>query len=148
MYADITWTAFMGERIPDKINKVFQVVRQARDRGVDFLRAGFEERNRPRGWEVDDVVRESIRQAGYEESFVHRTGHNLGQDIHGNGVNFDNLETHDTRQVIPGIGCTIEPGIYLEGEFGVRSEINVFFAQAGPEVTTPPQKEVWRTTDN
>ncbi len=148
VHADITWTAFMGERVPEKISKIFQIVRQARDRGVDFLRAGFEEKNLPQGWEVDDVVRESIRRAGYEKFFVHRTGHNLGQEIHGNGVHFDNLETHDTRLVIPGIGCTIEPGIYLEGEFGVRSEINVFFAQPGPEVTTPPQEEVWRVGEH
>jgi len=106
----------------------------------------FEDNNLPQGWEVDDVVRQSIRQAGYEEFFVHRTGHNLGQEVHGNGVHFDNLETHDTRLVIPGIACTIEPGIYLEGKFGVRSEINVFFSQDGPEVTTPPQEEIWKPT--
>ena len=145
--ADITWTAFMGERVPEKISKIFQVVRQARDRGVAFLRKRFEENHLPQGWEVDDVVRESIRQAGYGKDFVHRTGHNLGQELHGNGVHFDNLETHDTRLVIPGIACTIEPGIYLAGEFGIRSEINVFFSQQGPEVTTPPQEEVWRMAD-
>ena len=144
VYADITWTGFMSEQVPERHSDFFQVVRQARDQGVDFLRERFEENNLPQGWEVDDVVRESIRQAGYEEFFVHRTGHNLGQEVHGNGVHFDNLETHDTRLVIPGIACTIEPGIYLEGEFGVRSEINVFFSQDGPEVTTPPQEEVWK----
>jgi len=149
VYADITWTGFMSEQVPERHSEVFQVVRQARDQGVDFLRERFEGNNLPQGWEVDDVVRESIRQAGYEEFFVHRTGHNLGQEVHGNGVHFDNLETHDTRLVIPGIACTLEPGIYLEGEFGVRSEINVFFSQQGPEVTTPPQEEVWKlTTDN
>ena len=88
------------------------------------------------------MVPESIRQAGYAEFFVHRTGHNLGQEVHGKGVHFDNLETHDTRFVIPGIACTIEPGIYLDGKFGVRSEINVLFSQQGPEVMTPPQEEV------
>ncbi len=149
VYADITWTGFMNEQVPERHSEVFQIVRQARDQGVDFLRERFEGNNLPQGWEVDDVVRESIRQAGYKEFFVHRTGHNLGQEVHGNGVHFDNLETHDTRLVIPGIACTLEPGIYLEGEFGVRSEINVFFSQQGPEVTTPPQEEVWKlTTDN
>ena len=149
VYADITWTGLMSEKVPKRHSEVFQVVRQARDQGVDFLRKRFEENNLPQGWEVDEVVRESIRQAGYEEFFVHRTGHNLGQEVHGNGVHFDNLETHDTRLVIPGIACTLEPGIYLEGEFGVRSEINVFFSQDGPEVTTPPQEEVWKlTTDS
>ncbi|MDA2924707.1 M24 family metallopeptidase [Acidobacteria bacterium AH-259-L09] len=142
VYADITWTAFLGEPLPDKIGEIFKIVCRARDRGVDFLRQRFEARNPPQGWEVDDAVREIIRQAGYEKFFVHRSGHNLGQEVHGNGVHFDNLETHDTRLVIPGVACTIEPGIYLTGEFGVRSEINIYVSERGPEVTTPPQDEV------
>jgi Xaa-Pro aminopeptidase len=146
VYADITWTGLMSEQVPKRHSEVFQVVRQARDQGVNFLRQRFEKNNLPQGWEVDEVVRESIRKAGFAEFFVHRTGHNLGQEVHGNGVHFDNLETHDTRLVIPGIACTIEPGIYLEGEFGVRSEINVFFSLDGPEVTTPPQEKVWKLT--
>ena len=141
-YADITWNASLGPDVPDKINQVFQVVRQARDRGVEFLRECFEAHRVPQGWEVDDAVREVVRQAGYADFFVHRTGHNLGRELHGNGVNFDNLETHDTRLVIPGVACTIEPGIYLEGEFGIRSEINVFLSEEGPEITTPPQEEL------
>ena len=144
VYADITWTGLMSKQVPEKHSEIFQVVRQARDQGVDFLRERFEGNNLPQGWEVDKVVRESIRQAGYAEFFVHRTGHNLGREVHGNGVHFDNLETHDTRLVIPGIACTIEPGIYLEGKFGVRSEINVFFSQDGPEITTPPQEKIWK----
>lgn len=142
VYADITWTAFVGKPLPDKIGEIFKIVRRARDQGVDFLRQRFEARNPPQGWEVDDAVREIIRQAGYEKFFVHRSGHNLGQEVHGNGVHFDNLETHDTRLVIPGVACTIEPGIYLTGEFGVRSEINIYVSERGPEVTTPPQDEV------
>jgi Xaa-Pro aminopeptidase len=142
VYADITWNAYLGPEVPDRIKEVFQVVRQARDRGVEFLRECFQADRLPRGWEVDDAVRETIRQAGYADVFVHRTGHNLGRELHGNGVNFDNLETHDTRLVIPGIACTIEPGIYLEREFGIRSEINVFLSEEGPEVTTPPQEEL------
>ena len=141
-YADITWNAYLGPEVPDRIQEVFQAVHRARDRGVEFLRECFQADHLPRGWEVDDAVRETIRQAGYADFFVHRTGHNLGQELHGNGVNFDNLETHDTRLVIPGIACTIEPGIYLEGEFGIRSEINVFLSEEGPEVTTPPQGEL------
>ena len=142
VYADITWNAYLGPEVPDRIKEVFQVVRQARDRGGEFLRECFQADRLPRGWEVDDAVRETIRQAGYADVFVHRTGHNLGRELHGNGVNFDNLETHDTRLVIPGIACTIEPGIYLEREFGIRSEINVFLSEEGPEVTTPPQEEL------
>jgi Xaa-Pro dipeptidase len=145
-YADITWNAYLGPEVPDKINEVFQVVRQARDRGVEFLRECFKANRVPQGWEVDDAVRETVRQAGYADFFVHRTGHNLGRELHGNGVNFDNLETHDTRLVIPGVTCSIEPGIYLEGEFGIRSEINVFFSEQGPEVTTPAQGEIIRLT--
>ncbi|MEE2821786.1 MAG: M24 family metallopeptidase [Acidobacteriota bacterium] len=141
-YGDITWTAYLGAEIPHKIRKVFQVVRKARDRGVEFLQECFGANRIPQGWEVDDAVRGTIKRAGYAECFVHRTGHNLGRELHGNGANFDNLETHDTRLVIPGIACTIEPGIYLEGEFGIRSEINVFLSSDGPEVTTPPQNEI------
>jgi Xaa-Pro aminopeptidase len=90
---------------------------------------------------VDDQVRAVIGEAGYGEFFVHRTGHNIAREVHGNGVNFDNLETHDTRQVIQGLICTIEPGIYLP-EFGVRSEINILVQEAGIEITTPSQKEL------
>jgi Xaa-Pro aminopeptidase len=141
-YGDITWNAYLGPEVPPRINQVFQVVRQARTRGVDFLRECFQTDQVPQGWEVDDAVREVVRQAGYADFFVHRTGHNLGRELHGHGVNFDNLETHDTRLVIPGVACTIEPGIYLEGEFGIRSEINVFLSEEGPEVTTPPQEKI------
>ena len=142
VYADITWTAFLGHEPTDEIRQVFEVVRQARDQGVDFLRQRCEAGSPPQGWEVDEAVRTVVREAGYGEFFIHRTGHNLGREVHGNGVHFDNLETHDTRQVIPGIGCTIEPGIYLPGKFGVRSEINVYLSPKGPEVTTPTQDEL------
>ena len=143
VYADITWAGFFGEAIPAEFKRVFDIVRRGRDRGIEFLHQRIASGDSPQGWEVDDKVREVIRQAGYEKFFVHRTGHNLGQEVHGNGVNFDNLETHDTRHLIPGIACTIEPGIYLE-KFGIRSEINVYISPRGPEVTTPPQQEIWR----
>lgn len=141
VYADITWTAFLGAHAPERHQQVFEVVKQARDQGVEMLRRRLGEGDALQGWEVDDAVRSVIREAGYGEFFVHRTGHNLGQEVHGNGVNFDNLETHDTRRVIPGIACTIEPGIYLE-DFGVRSEVNVYVCERGLEVTTPPQDRV------
>lgn len=141
VFADITWNGYFGETVPEPIQSVFKVVRSARDRGVRFLQHRHAGGRLPQGWEVDDAVRGVIRKAGYEDLFVHRTGHNLGQAVHGNGVNFDNLETHDTRQVIGGIGCTIEPGIYLR-EFGIRSEIDVYISREGVEVTTPPQKSV------
>ena len=139
VYADITWNAFFGQTPSEQMLEVFDVVRRARDRGVDFLNERLSQGQIPRGWEVDDAVREVIQGEGYGEFFIHRTGHNLGTDPHGNGVNFDNTETHDERRVIPGLLCTIEPGIYLE-EFGVRSEINVSISEGGAEVTTTAQQ--------
>ena len=141
VYADITWNAFFGETPPGQIIQVFDLVRQARDRGVEFLRERIAQNQHPQGWEVDDAVREVIRSGGFEDSFIHRTGHNLGVEPHGNGVNFDNLETHDERGVIPGLLCTIEPGIYLD-QFGVRSEINISISKSGVEVTTTPQDQI------
>jgi Xaa-Pro dipeptidase len=141
VYADITWTAFYGREAPERIQTMFNIVRQARDRGAAFLRQAVDQGRIPQGWQVDDEVRAVIREAGYGEHFVHRTGHSLGREVHGNGVNFDNLETHDTRAFIPGVACTIEPGIYLP-DFGVRSEINIYFGRGGPEVTTPPQQSL------
>ncbi len=142
IFADITWTACFGSTVPDRISEVFDVVTRARDKGFELLAERSAASRTVQGWEVDDAVRQVTRDAGLSEYFVHRTGHNLGHDSpHGDGVNFDNLETHDTRDVIPGVGCTIEPGIYLP-EFGVRSEINVYMAPGGPEITTPPQKEL------
>ena len=141
VYADITWTGFFGEAPPQRHKEVFEIVRRARDQGVEFLSQRMQAGNPPQGWEIDDAVRAVIREAGYGKFFLHRTGHNLGRAVHGNGVHFDNLETHDTRQVIPGIACTIEPGIYLEN-FGIRSELNVYIAEDGPQVTTPLQAEI------
>ncbi len=141
VYADITWNGFFGDQLPPRIGEIFEIVKRSRDNAVDFLNRRFAAGDYPQGWEVDDAAREVIERAGYGAHFVHRTGHNIGQEDHGNGVNFDNLETHDTRRIVPGITCSIEPGIYLP-EFGVRSEINVHFAPSGPEITTPSQDSV------
>ncbi|HSR50780.1 MAG TPA: M24 family metallopeptidase [Acidobacteriota bacterium] len=144
VFADITWTAYFGSEVPDKISQVFEVVRSGRDAGFELLRQRWEQGAPVEGWEVDDAARKVISEAGYGDDFVHRLGHNLGEETHGNGVNFDNLETHDVRQVIPGIGCTIEPGVYLP-EFGIRSEIDVYMdPEKGPQITTPPQNELLR----
>lgn len=140
VFADITWTGYFGEP-PARIRQIFEIVAEARDQGTKRLRENFEEGKLTQGWEVDDAVRGVIERAGYGDTFIHRTGHNLGQMVHGNGVNFDNLESHDNREVIPGIACTIEPGIYLE-ELGVRSEINIYVGDSGLEVTTEVQKEL------
>lgn len=142
VFADITWTAYFGAQAPEEVRKVFDVVTRSRDRGFELLDEHHKAGRATQGWEVDDAVRKVIDEGGYGDYFVHRTGHNLGRESpHGNGVNFDNLETRDTREVIRGIGCTIEPGVYL-ADFGVRSEINIYMGQDGPEITTPPQKEL------
>ncbi len=141
VFADITWVGYCGDRVPSRVCEVFDVVRRARDEGFRLLRTRFSEGRSVAGFEVDDAVRAVIQEAGFGDFFIHRTGHNLGTSVHGNGVNFDNLETHDTRLFLPGLACTIEPGVYLE-EFGVRSEINVYWGPHGPEITTPPQQEV------
>lgn len=142
VFADITWTGFAGAEPPEKIKKVFDIVTGGRDQGVSFLEERFRRGEPVFGWEVDRTVREYIASRGYgDDFFCHRTGHSLGLEPHGNGVHFDDLETHDTRQVLPGAACTIEPGIYLD-DFGVRSEIDILFTEAGPEITTPPQYEL------
>ena len=141
VFADITWMAWLGTTVPPRVQEVFDVVRQARDTGVDFLNRRLRRGHVVHGWEVDDAVRKVIQDKGFGEFFIHRTGHNLGREVHGNGVHFDNLETHDNREVLPGVCCTIEPGIYLP-EFGVRSEINVYILEDGVEVTTPPQEQL------
>ncbi len=141
VFADITWTAFFGDAVPEKVKEAFKVISAARDTGVEFIRDKVALGKMPLGHEVDDAVRAVIQKAGFGQFILHRTGHNLARTIHGNGVNFDNLETHDTRRVIPGITCTIEPGVY-QSDFGLRSEINIYMTSTGVEVTTPPQEAV------
>jgi len=142
VYADITWVAWTGEEAPQKHREIFEIVKTARDCGVEFIQAATGEGRTPCGYEVDDAVRKVIDDAGYGEYFFHRTGHSIGIETHGVGVNIDNYETHDTRPLIPHIGFSIEPGIYLP-EFGVRSEIDVYMNDTGPKVTTVPfQQEI------
>jgi len=149
VFADQTWMGFAG-RLPDaEVRKVWETVRAARDAAVALLRErgqrpGKGEAGRvPTGAEVDDAARAVIRTAGYAEYFVHRTGHSIDRDLHGSGPHIDNFETADERPLVPGVGFSIEPGIYLPGRFGMRSEINVFMDETGPEVTPPaPQQEL------
>lgn len=128
VYADITWTGFVGNSVPTRQQAIFQIVRQARDAAVSFVQARVREGAFPYGWEVDDVCRQVIQQAGYGEYFVHRTGHSIGEEVHGNGANIDNLETQDARRLLPGTCFSIEPGIYLPGDFGIRSELDVYLS--------------------
>ena len=113
-------------------------MREARDSAVDFVRKNIRAGKPIRGAEVDDVSRGVITRAGFGEQFTHRTGHSIGEETHGNGVNIDDFETRDSRRIIPGVCFSIEPGIYLEGKFGVRSEINVYVSDKDIEVTGQP----------
>jgi Xaa-Pro aminopeptidase len=128
VYADITWTGFVGQVTPIHHCEIFDTVRKARDAALAFVRARVEAREFPCGWEVDEVCRQVIRAAGYGDRFVHRTGHSIGEEVHGNGANLDNLETHDARRLIPRTCFSIEPGIYLSGQFGIRSELDVYIS--------------------
>ena len=129
VYSDITWVAFAGENIPEKYKKVFEIVKGARDTAVDYLKKEFASGRKVRGCDVDDITRKYIADKGYGEYFIHRTGHNIGVEVHGNGANIDNLETHDQREIIPETCFSIEPGIYLPDEFGVRLEIDVYISK-------------------
>ncbi len=137
VYADMTWMGYAGATPPPQVQEVFDIVARARDAAFAWIDARVRAGEPVHGWEVDDVARNVIRQAGYGDAFIHRTGHSLDTDIHGAGVNIDNLETRDTRQIIPHIGFTIEPGIYLKS-FGVRLEIDVYIHEGWAEITTLP----------
>jgi len=141
VYCDITWMGFVGEEVPARYAAVFQVVRQARDLAVNFVKQAMHDGQLIHGYEVDDVARGLIRSQGYGDYFTHRTGHSIGEDVHGNGANMDNFETHDTRLIIPRTCFSIEPGIYLK-EFGVRSEVNVYAEEGDARVTGELQQEV------
>jgi Xaa-Pro dipeptidase len=130
VYSDLTRMAYVGKDIPQKYVDVFNVVAAARDAGIDCVKQAFANRQPLQGWQVDDATRGVIEKAGYGPYFIHRTGHSIGQETHGNGANMDNLETHEERRVLPRTCFSIEPGIYLP-EFGVRSETNVFIDASG-----------------
>lgn len=129
VYADITWTGQVGSTVPAVRHEVFTIVKAARDQAVSFVRGRVAAGDFPYGGEVDDVCRDVIRKAGYGGQFVHRTGHSIGEEVHGNGANIDNLETRDTRRLMPRTCFSIEPGIYLPGEFGIRSELDVYLSE-------------------
>jgi Xaa-Pro aminopeptidase len=138
VYADQTWTAFVGETVPEEYTRIFNIVREARDAAVEFVRTNVRAGKSIRGADVDDVSRGVITRAGFGEQFTHRTGHSIGEEVHGNGVNIDDFETRDSRRITPGVCFSIEPGIYLEGKFGVRSELNVYVGEKDIEVTGQP----------
>ena len=141
VYYDITWTGYLGAKVPEKYAKIFRLVRDARDTAVDFVRNGVKAGRVIEGWQVDRAAREVIRKAGFAKYFVHRTGHNIGQEVHGTGANMDGLETRDVRRIIPRTCFSVEPGIYLP-EFGVRSEVNVYVEEGNADVTGAVQTEL------
>jgi len=141
VYADITWIGFTGQNAPERMTTAFGAICGARDAAVttvqDAARAGRE----VRGFEADKAARQVLIDAGFEDAILHRTGHSLGENVHGNGAHLDDYETHDERRLLPGSGFTIEPGLYFK-DFGVRTEINMVWAENGPEVTGPRQKAI------
>ena len=143
VYYDITWTGFAGDTIPDRIQNVFEVVRDARKKASDFVIQRVSNSIPTRGYEVDDAARGHIEASGFGQYFFHRTGHSIGTEVHGTGANMDNLESHDTRRIIPHTCFSVEPGIYLP-EFGIRSEVNVYTGDGFACVTGEEQTELIR----
>jgi Xaa-Pro aminopeptidase len=141
VFADITWVGFTGREVPLQYSRVFTAARDGRDAAVELVTNAARSGRELRGFEVDRVARDTIDRAGFGAQFIHRTGHSLGQSVHGDGVHMDDYETHDERRLIPGTGFTIEPGIYTP-QFGVRTEINMFIGEREATVTGPMQREM------
>jgi Xaa-Pro aminopeptidase len=141
VFADITWMGFTGRRAPDRYVKAFAAVAAARDAAIALVQRAASAGQELRGWQVDRAASSVLQSAGYRDQILHRTGHSLGESVHGNGVNMDDYETHDDRRLLPGTGFTIEPGVYFS-DFGVRSEINMIVHARGASVTGPVQTEI------
>jgi Xaa-Pro aminopeptidase len=143
VYYDVTWCGFAGRQPPALYLEIFRTVCRARDAALDFVRERIEGRRPCKGYEVDRVCRKVVEEAGHGPAFLHRTGHSIGREVHGNGANIDDLETRDERSLVPGTCFSIEPGIYLEGRMAARTEIDVFITPAGGvEVHGPIQKDL------
>ncbi len=138
VFYDITWTGYCGSSPPSKIQNVFEVVRDARNRAVARVTDAAARHETIHGYDVDDAARHYIQERGFGDYFIHRTGHSIGEEVHGTGANMDNLETHDERRIIPGTCFSVEPGVYLP-DFGIRSEVNVYVAPGKARVTGEAQ---------
>jgi len=141
VYYDITWMGFVGKAASEKQREVFDVVARARDAGVETVKSAISSGKKIAGWEVDKATRDVIEAAGYGRYFIHRTGHSIATEVHGNGANMDNLEIHDERQILPNTCFSVEPGIYLP-EFGMRTEVNVLVHKGAAHVTGKIQREL------
>jgi Xaa-Pro aminopeptidase len=141
VFADITWVGYTGRTVPDRIARAFSAVRAARDAAIELVQTRCRADKDVRGWEVDRAAASVLREAGYGRQILHRTGHSLGEEVHGTGVNMDDYETHDDRRLLPGTGFTIEPGVYFE-DFGIRSEINMIVQAHDAVVTGALQTEL------
>ena len=141
VYADITWVGFTGTSVPEPIARAFATAAAARDAAVRLVQARARQGQDVRGWEVDRAASTVLREAGYGAQILHRTGHSLGESVHGTGVNMDDYETHDDRRLLPGTGFTIEPGVYFP-DFGIRTEINMIVRAGSAEVSGPLQSVI------
>ena len=143
VYYDITWTGYCGTTPPQEMLNVFAAVTGARDAAVACVKSAVDAGVPLAGFQVDDACRGFLRERGLDEHFFHRTGHSIGEEVHGNGANMDNYETHDERLIIPGTCFSVEPGVYLSA-FGIRSEVNVYRGQDSVDVTGEIQTELLR----
>jgi Xaa-Pro aminopeptidase len=141
VYADITWMGFTGPRVPGRVQSAWDAIAGARDAAVAAVQDGVRDGSDVRGYQVDQAARRVLIDAGFADHILHRTGHSLGEEVHGNGVHMDDYETHDDRRLIPGTGFTVEPGLYF-ADFGVRTEVNVTVSARAAVVTGPVQREI------
>jgi len=141
VYYDVTWVGYLGGKVPEKYAKIFRIVREARDKAVELIQSSVALGKPLQGWQVDKAARGVIEKAGYGKYFFHRTGHSIGEKVHGNGVNMDGLETRDARHLIPRTCNSVEPGIYLP-EFGIRSEVDMYIDEREARVTGAIQTEI------
>lgn len=141
VYYDISWTGYVGRSVPDRVREIFDIVRRSRDAGIEKVTTSIARGEKLAGWEVDKAARDVLEAAGYGKYLNNRVGHSIGTEVHGNGANMDNFESHDERELLPNTCFSIEPGIYLP-EFGLRSEVNMLVRPSSAEVTGRVQSEV------
>jgi Xaa-Pro aminopeptidase len=144
VYSDITWVGYVGEEVPARVAEIFKIIADARDAAVSLLKSRFKSGTPVYGYEVDDAARNVIEKAGYGKYFIHRTGHSITEETHGPGANMDNFETRDTRRILPLTSFSIEPGIYIPDEIGMRTEIDIVISEDGNVLipSEPIQKQV------